>query len=169
MHETMKAFALIGGSMHGKSRFVEDLIAALHLDGHAISVIKHTPDGFDLDSPGKASYNRREAGCREVMLVGDRRLVLMQEYGRDSEPPLEALFDRLSDVDIVMVEGFKSAHLPAIEVCAPSTGRPMRWPDDPKVFAVVSDEPLKTALPVFAVADAAGQARCVALHLGLRA
>jgi len=165
----MKAFALIGPSVLGKSRFVEDLIAAIHLDGHTISLIKRAPDGFDLDSPGKASYNRREAGCREVMLVGDKRLVLMQEYGRDAEPALEVLFDRLSDVDVVMVEGFKSARLPAIEVCAPSTGRPMRWPRDPQVFAVVSDEPLKTALPVFALADAAGQARCVALHLGLRA
>jgi molybdopterin-guanine dinucleotide biosynthesis protein MobB len=165
----MKAFALIGGSTLGKTRFVEDLIAALCLDGHTVSTIRHVPDGFDLDSPGKASYNRREAGCREVMLVGDRRLVLMQEYGRDAEPALEVLLDRLSAVDIVMVEGFKSAQLPAIEVCAPSTGRPMRWPHDPRVFAVVSDEPVQTALPLFPVADASGQARCVALHLGLRA
>jgi len=165
----MKAFGLIGTSALGKRRVAESLIAALRLDGLTVSSIKRAPDGFDLDSPGKTSYNRREAGCREVMLVGDKRLVLMEEFGRDAEPAVEVLLDRLSDVDVVIVEGFKSARLPAIEVCAPSTGRPMRWPHDPHVFAVVSDEPMKTALPVFAVADAAGQAQCVALHLGLRA
>ena len=164
----MRTFALIGASALGKSPFVADLIGALRVEGLSVSAVKRAPDGFDLDQPGKVSYVRREAGCREVMLVGDRRMVLMHEYGAEAEPALETLLGRLADVDVVVVEGFRSARLPAIEVCVPSRGRPMRWPNDPQVFAVVSDEAVATGLPVFRPADAAGLADCVIERLGLR-
>jgi molybdopterin-guanine dinucleotide biosynthesis protein MobB len=102
------------------------------------------------------------------MLVGDRRMVLMHEFGTEAEPSLETLLARLAAVDVVVVEGFKSARLPAVEVCVPSRGRPMRWPTDAQVFAVVSDENVATALPIFRPADAAGLADCVVERLGLR-
>jgi len=92
----MKVFGLIGASALGKSTLVDDLIQALGFDGWTVSTIKRAPDGFDLDQPGKTSYARREAGCREVMLVGDKRLVLMHEFRADSEPPLESLHARLT-------------------------------------------------------------------------
>ena len=60
----------------------------------ASEIIKRVPDGFDLDQPGKTSYARREAGCREVMLVGDKRLVLMREFGPDPDPSLDSLLAR---------------------------------------------------------------------------
>jgi molybdopterin-guanine dinucleotide biosynthesis protein B len=74
----MKVIGLLGASALGRSSFVEDLIHAFRFDGWSVSTIKRVPDRFDLDQPGKRSYARREAGCSEVMLVGDKRLVLMQ-------------------------------------------------------------------------------------------
>src|SRR5512140_1682806 len=105
----MKVIGIIGVSALGKAPFVETLIAALRIDGFTVSTIKRAPDGFDLDRPGKVSWLRREAGCREVMLVGDRRLVLMQEFREAPQPPLEALAARLAPVDIVIAEGFQGA------------------------------------------------------------
>jgi molybdopterin-guanine dinucleotide biosynthesis protein MobB len=164
----MKPFAVIGASALGKSGFVEDLIGALRVDGHSVSSVKRVPDGFDIDQPGKLSYVRRAAGCREVLLASDRRMVLKQEYGGAAEPPLEALLARLTDVDVVVCEGFKSAVLPAVEVCVPSRARPMRWPSDPQVFAIVADEPVATSLPTFRATDASGLADCIVARLGLR-
>jgi molybdopterin-guanine dinucleotide biosynthesis protein MobB len=164
----VKAFHVVGASRLGRPGFVPDLIAALRIEGLTVSAIKRAPDGFDLDRPGKVSHARREAGCREVMLVGDRRLVLMHEYGTPGEPALDALLGRLAAVDVVVVEGFRTARLPTVEVCVPAQHGAMRGPTDPRVFAVVSDEPLASRLPVFAAGDAAGLAGCVVDALGLR-
>ena len=82
----MRAFCLLGASALREQDFVCDLIASLRIDGWSVSNIKRAPDGFDLDQPGKGSYAKREAGCNEVMLVGDRRLVLMQEFHDAADP-----------------------------------------------------------------------------------
>jgi molybdopterin-guanine dinucleotide biosynthesis protein B len=164
----VKVIGLIGATALGKSGFVEDLIGALRIEGLTVSAMKRVPDGFDIDQPGRLSYARREAGCEEVLLASDRRMVLMREYRDAGEPSLEALVARMTEVDVVIAEGFKGAALPAVEVCMPSRGRPMRWPSDPQVFAIVADEPVATSLPTFRVADAAGLADCIVARLGLR-
>jgi molybdopterin-guanine dinucleotide biosynthesis adapter protein len=163
----MKVVGIIGASTLGKNSLVDDLVHALRIDGWSVSTIKRAPDGFDLDQPGKTSYARREAGCRDVMLVGDKRLVLMHEFRDDPEPALDALLSRLAPVDVVIAEGFKSAAIPTIEVCAPSSGRECRWKSNSNVVALVSDEPVEAPLPRFRVDDVAALAEHIATVLEL--
>ena len=92
------------------------MIAHLRNSGFSVAAIKRAPDGFDLDQPGKDSHRLRGAGCREVMVVGDRRWALLHEYGGDPEPEPLVLARRMATVDIVLVEGFNSAPIPMIEV-----------------------------------------------------
>jgi molybdopterin-guanine dinucleotide biosynthesis protein MobB len=134
-----------------------------------VSTIKRAPDGFDLDldQPGKGSYARREAGCREVMLVGDKRLVLMQEFGAEPEPPLDSPLARLVPVDVVIAQGFKAAAIPTIEVCVPSSGRTMRWPGNENIVALVSDKAINTAVPRFRVDDLSALVDHLAKVIGL--
>jgi molybdopterin-guanine dinucleotide biosynthesis protein B len=163
-----KAFCLVGASSLREREFSCDLIAALRIDGWSVSTIKRAPDGFDLDQPGKGSFARREAGCAEVMLVGDRRLVLMHEYRDSPEPSVESLLARMHPVDVVVVEGFKNAALPTIEVWLPSSGRAPRWHQNPHVFALVTDTPVDTTIAQFAPDEVASIASHVASHIGLR-
>jgi molybdopterin-guanine dinucleotide biosynthesis protein MobB len=163
----MKVIGLLGASALGRSSFVEDLIHAFRFDGWSVSTIKRAPDGFDLDQPGKGSYARREAGCREVMLVGDKRLVLLQEFGADPEPPVDTLLARLVPVDVVIAQGFKTAAIPTIEVCVASSGRTMRWPGNKNIVALVSDEPIDTSLPRFRVDHSSSLAEHLGKVLGL--
>jgi molybdopterin-guanine dinucleotide biosynthesis protein MobB len=163
----MKVIGIIGASALRKGPFVETLIASFRLDGWSVSTIKRAPDGFDLDQPGKTSWARREAGCHEVMLVGDRRLVLMQEFRADAAPALGALIARLDPVDLVLVEGFQGAAVPTIEICVPASGRAPRWPQNRHVVALVADEAIDAPLPRFAVADIAGVTDFVVAHLAL--
>lgn len=158
----MKVIGLIGASALGKNSLVDDLVHALRIDGWSVSTIKRAPDGFDLDQPGKTSYARREAGCRDVMLVGDKRLVLMHEFRDAPEPTLEALLARLAPVDVVIAEGFKSASIPTIEVCIPASGRECRWKTNPHVVALISDEAIESPLPRFRVDDVAALAEHIA-------
>jgi molybdopterin-guanine dinucleotide biosynthesis protein B len=163
----MKVIGIIGASALGKAPFVETLIASFRLDGWSVSTIKRAPDGFDIDRPGKMSWARREAGCHEVMLVGDRRLVLMQEFRLATAPALGSLISRLDPVDLVVVEGFQGAAVPTIEICVPAGGRAPRWPQNRHVVALVSDEPVVAPLPRFVVADIPGLAGFVVGHLAL--
>lgn len=101
------------------------------------------------------------------MLVGDKRLVLMQEFGADPEPPLDSLLARLVPVDVVIAQGFKTAAIPTIEVCVPSSGRTMRWPGNKHIVALVSDEPIDTSLPYFRVDDSSSLAEHLGKVLGL--
>jgi molybdopterin-guanine dinucleotide biosynthesis protein B len=163
----MKVVGLIGASALGKSAFVEDLIHALRFDGWSVSTIKRAPDGFDMDRPGKLSWARREAGCRDVMLVGDQRLVLMHEFRETGEPPLESLLPRMAAVDLVIAEGFRSAAIPTVEVCVPSSGRECRWQTQPNIVAVVSDEAIDGPVRCFRANDVAALAEHLARVLRL--
>jgi molybdopterin-guanine dinucleotide biosynthesis protein B len=162
-------FGFIGRSGAGKTTLILDVIAALRSRGYVVSAIKRAHDGLDLDRPGKDSWRMREAGCREVMVVGDRRFALLHEYRDDAEPvPLE-LARRLDGADIVLFEGFRSAPIPMIEVYRPSLGRPMLWPECRSVVAVATDGVVDCPLPVLDLAATDAVAVFVLARLGLAA
>jgi molybdopterin-guanine dinucleotide biosynthesis protein B len=145
-------FGFIGRSGAGKTTLILDVIARLQARGFVVSAIKRAHDGLDLDHPGKDSWRMREAGCREVMVVGDRRFALLHEYRAAPEPgPLE-LARRLAGADIVLFEGFRSAPIPMIEVFRPALGRPMLWPECRSVVAIATDGVVDCPLPVLDLA-----------------
>jgi molybdopterin-guanine dinucleotide biosynthesis protein B len=158
----MKCIALAGGSALRDTRLVEDLIAALTIDGRTVSAVKRAPDRFDIDQPGKWSHLRREAGCGEVMLVGGHRFALLHEFGAAPVPALPALLAHLAPVDIVLLEGFRDADVPTIEVVQDGGSHPPRWPGDPRVVALIAVGPVDSPLPRFAPDDAAGLAAFIA-------
>ncbi|MDO3522017.1 molybdopterin-guanine dinucleotide biosynthesis protein B [Ralstonia pseudosolanacearum] len=139
-----------GTSGSGKTTLIEQLIACFVRDGRRVAAVKHAHHGFDLDTPGKDSYRMRAAGGAEVVLVGDRRLVLMREYAPAHEPELADVLALLSPgIDVVIVEGYKRSDFPKIEVFRPALGRAPLWPEIGGVVAVATDAPiqLKTEVP----------------------
>lgn len=135
-----KTFGLVGKSGSGKTTLVEKLIPEIKRRGFSVSTIKHTHHRFDMDKPGKDSYRHRDAGAGEVLLASSKRWALLHEIpDTEDEPDLPTLLSRLSDVDLVLVEGFKSFDFPKIEIHRPSLGREPLWPHDPNIVAVASD------------------------------
>jgi molybdopterin-guanine dinucleotide biosynthesis protein B len=166
-HPQPGLFGFVGRSGAGKTTLLGDIIECLRLDGFTVSAIKRAHDGFDLDSPGKDSWRLREAGCREVMVVGDRRWALLHENRDESEPTPLDLARHMTGVDIVLFEGFRGAPIPMIEVFRPSLGRPMLWPTCPSVIAIAADGPVECALPVLDLTDPPAIAAFIGSHLGL--
>ena len=150
----MKVFGIAGFSGSGKTTLIEKLIPAIRARGLRVSVIKHAHHGFDLDRPGKDSWRHREAGAREVLMLSGQRWVLMHELRGAAEPTLEAQLAILSPCDLVLIEGFKAAPVPKVEVFRPANGKPPLWPDNPHVVAVATDAAVDTPLPVLDVNDA---------------
>lgn len=162
----MKIVGIVGASALRERNLVDKLIVSLRFDGWSVSTIKRAPDGFDLDQPGKTSYQRREAGCREVMLVGDRRLALMSEFRDEPQPPLEELAMRLKPVDVIIAEGFKDAAIPTLEVFVRARhGEPRCYPD-PNIIALISEEAIETRVPRFLPDDTDALSQFLAERLG---
>ena len=149
----MRIFGLAGWSGSGKTTLLTALIPELVRRGVSVSTIKHAHHEFDVDKPGKDSWLHRQAGASEVMVASSRRFALMHELRDAPEPSLDALVARMAPVDLLLVEGFKHARHPKLEVHRPSVGKPFLYPDDPHIVAVASDENLGVPLPLLSLAD----------------
>src|SRR5205823_4365513 len=107
-------------------------------------------------------WEHRQAGATEVLVASAARWALMHELRGAKEPDLLSLLARMSEVDLVLLEGFKREAHPKIEVFRAANGKPLLHPDDPSVVAIASDAPLPEApLPVVDLNDAAGVADAV--------
>lgn len=164
----MKVFGFAGFSGSGKTTLIEQLIPRFVMEGLTVSVVKHAHHGFDFDRPGKDSWRHREAGATEVMLTSNNRWILMHELRGAPEPELQAQIQRMTPVDLLLVEGFKRQPIPKLEVWREATGRPLMFPDDPNIVAVASDTPLRTVLPQLDINDADAVAAFILEYVGLR-
>lgn len=143
----MKVFGIAGHSGMGKTTLLERLVPELTARGLVVSLIKHSHKAIEIDRPGKDSYRLREAGCSEVLLLGNDRWALMHELRGAAEPSLHDLLARLSPCDLVLVEGWKHAAIPKIEVHRSACPAGLLAPDDPWVLAVATDLPALPPLP----------------------
>ena len=144
----MKVIGLAGWSGAGKTTLLARVIPHLLGQGLRVSVIKHAHHSFDVDVPGKDSWVHRQSGAAEVLVSSGRRWALMHELRGAPEPRLPELLKRMSPVDLVIVEGFKSEPHRKIEVHRAANGKAMLFPDDPGIVGIATDAELKTTLPV---------------------
>ncbi len=163
----MKIIGIAGYSGSGKTTLIEKVIPLLAAEGLRVSLIKHAHHEFDVDQPGKDSWRHRHAGCSEVLVSSSKRWALMHELRGAAEPSLEEQLKQLSPCDLVIVEGYKSAAIPKLEVHRRAGNTPLLHPEDVHVVAVATDEPLDTKLPQLGLDDPQGVARFIIQHLGL--
>ena len=134
----MKIFGIAGWSGSGKTTLIVKLIPELTGYGLSVSTIKHAHHGFDIDKPGKDSFEHRAAGATEVMIGAANRWALMHELHGGPEPDLDELVNQMSPVDLLLVEGFKRYPHAKIEIHHHPLGKPLLQPDDPSIIAVAS-------------------------------
>lgn len=164
----MKVFGLAGWSGSGKTTLVVRLIPALVGRGLRVSTMKHAHHNFDVDRPGKDSYEHRAAGASEVLVTSGRRWALMHELRDAPEPSVEALIGHMTPVDLLLIEGFKRQTHDKLEVHRPALGKPLLCTEDPHIVAVASDAPLpETGRPRLDLGDIEGIADFVVRHCGL--
>jgi len=154
----MKVIGLAGWSGAGKTTLLTRLIPLLREQGLRVSVIKHAHHHFDVDVPGKDSWRHREAGAEEVLVSSANRWALMHELRGAREPRLPELLAKISPVDLVIVEGYKSEPHRKIEVHRAGNGKPLLFPGDPGVVGVASDIAVETTLPTAHLDDIAAVA-----------
>src|ERR1700744_4109810 len=118
-----RVIGLAGWSGSGKTTLVTKLIPILVSRGIRVATLKHAHHAFDVDHPGKDSYEHRKAGACEVIISSSRRWVQMHELGNEPEATLAELLAKVSACDLILVEGFKSDRHPKLEVFRVENGR----------------------------------------------
>jgi len=150
----MRIIGLAGWSGSGKTTLITKLLPRLIARGCRVSTLKHAHHGFDLDQPGKDSFIHRVAGATEVVISSAKRFAILHELREEPEWDLPNLLDKLSPVDIVLVEGFKREKVPKLEVYRAANGKPLLHPDDDWIVAVAADGALPQAsVPVIPLDD----------------
>jgi molybdopterin-guanine dinucleotide biosynthesis protein B len=154
---SMRVIGLAGWSGSGKTTLITKVIPVLVGRGLKVATIKHAHHEFDIDRPGKDSWQHREAGASEVVVASSRRWALVHELRNEAEPPLAELLAKLSPADLVIIEGFKSHAHPKLEIYRAAVGKPLIYPQDDCVVAIAADQPLPNAqLPVVMLDDVEG-------------
>jgi molybdopterin-guanine dinucleotide biosynthesis protein len=110
----------------GKTTLLRQILPQLRARGLRVAVIKHAHHSFDTDVPGKDSSELRKAGATQMLV------------------------DRLDyrEIDLILVEGFKTEHFPKIELHRPSLGQPLLYQLDRSIVAIATDAPLPATPPI---------------------
>jgi molybdopterin-guanine dinucleotide biosynthesis protein B len=164
----MKIFGLAGWSGAGKTSLMVRLLPELVGRGLSVSTMKHAHHEFDVDRPGKDSYEHRQAGATEVLVTSARRWALMHELRAAPEATVEELVAHMTPVDLLLIEGFKRHAHDKLEVFRRDVGKPLLCLEDARVVAVASDAPVPEArVPVIALDDTGAIADFIVRHCGL--
>lgn len=130
---------VVGWSGSGKTTLLEFLVTQLVAHGKTVNVVKHSHHDVILEPPQKDSARLRNAGANEVLLASPYRYAIVHELRATPEPTLEELLARLSPADLTLVEGYKWAEIPKLEVYRPSLGKPAIYPEDKNIIAIATD------------------------------
>jgi len=132
----------------GKTTLLTQLIPLLKARGLRIGVVKHAHHSFEVDHVGKDSFKLRASGAEQMLVASRDRIAWIRETPeRGQEPALGDILDILDPgcLDLVLVEGFKRAPIPKIELHRQALRKPLIHPRDPNVIAVATDS-LRTKL-----------------------
>lgn len=126
----------------GKTTLLQKLVPVLRRRGRRIGYLKHAHHGFEVDRPGKDSFEIRAAGALQVLLAsGDRWVLQSAREASGQDPDLEEMLARFDpgQIDLILVEGFKFSAFPKLEVHRAGLGKPYLYPADPDIRALITD------------------------------
>ena len=168
-HVPILGFAAYSGT--GKTTLLLKVLPLLKAKGLRVGMIKHAHHSFEVDYPGKDSFELRKAGADQMLVVSRQRWALMVEAPRPDDARLdEVLLDvDQGKLDLILVEGFKRERFRKIELHRPAVGKPLLYPQDDQIIAIASDGPLPDdcRLPRLDLNDAAAIANFVVGYVGI--
>lgn len=137
-----RVFGIVGRSGSGKTTLIEAMMPWFNAQGLEVAVIKHSHHRLEFEPPHKDSARFRNAGAREVIVASPYHYALFHNLNQNDEPLLVDLVQRLQPVDVVLVEGYRQAAIPRLEVYRPSRGLEPVYPHTEQVVAIATDTPL---------------------------
>lgn len=144
--------SIVGWSGSGKTVLLEKLVPELVRRGYRVATAKHHPHDFEMDHEGKDTWRHRQAGAACTIISSPERMAMIRDMDHDAS--LDELRDRfISDIDIIIAEGFKRERVPKIEVYRKAMTVEPIYPTMDGVIAIATDAPLEPGIPVLGLDD----------------
>jgi molybdopterin-guanine dinucleotide biosynthesis protein B len=142
---------IIGRSRSGKTTLMEALISELSHRGYRIATIKHHSHlGFEVDWPGKDSWRHARAGSVHVIIAAPDKIASYRQL--DIELPLAEIVHEVHDADLILVEGYKEAGCPSLEVMRSELGGELIGNKE-NLLGIITDVPMDLPYPQFGFKD----------------
>lgn len=141
----MRILSVVGQKDAGKTTLLVALAREFHRMGRRVMTIKHASHPAIVDREGTDSYRHFNEGSAERTMIVSPDMRVLFERAADTADPLVLALRFMSDADVVLVEGFRRAPLPKVEVHRKSLGLPTIYqPDRPNAkdwIAIMTDDP----------------------------
>jgi molybdopterin-guanine dinucleotide biosynthesis protein B len=150
-------FAFAGFSNSGKTTLVCKVIANLKERGLRIASVKHDGHDFSMDQQGKDTWQHQQAGAEVVAITSANKLAILDYRSYEREEQLKQVLQYIRDVDLIIVEGFKTVPIPKIFIVRdPSHIKHIE--ELPAIEGIATDLPRdffveQTGLPVYDIND----------------
>lgn len=135
--------SVVGKHKSGKTTLIEHLVRILRERGYRVATIKHSPHHSFSHPPGKDTSKHLAAGASPVIFSSPGEAVIF--FRLEEELPVEELIRRYlrggGAPHLILLEGYKHAGYPKIEVYSKDRGRTSRFNEllsrDEDLMAVV--------------------------------
>ncbi|MCR3922270.1 MAG: molybdopterin-guanine dinucleotide biosynthesis protein B [Firmicutes bacterium] len=151
---TIPVVAIVGQSGSGKTTLICGVLPILKAHGYRVATIKHDVHGFELDTPGKDTWKHAHAGADIVVISSREKFALLERVVE--ELTLDQVIARITNVDLILVEGYKHNDKPKIEVFRASVHAAPLCSFQQDLLAIVSDVMPTLGVPVFSLDDYEG-------------
>ena len=147
--------SVVGKSGSGKTTLLEGLIPELKRRGYRVGTIKHDAHSFEIDRPGKDTWRHAQAGSDHVVISSPQRVASIRRV--QQEQTLQELAAGMTDVDLVLTEGYKRSSAPKIEVSRRARSETLMC-HPAELLAVASDQSFDLDTPQYDLNDVQGLA-----------
>ncbi|NTV90084.1 MAG: molybdopterin-guanine dinucleotide biosynthesis protein B [Clostridiales bacterium] len=149
--------AMSSGS--GKTTLLEKVIPILKAKGLRLAIIKHDAHSFEMDRPGKDTWRFANAGADIVAISSAEKFALIERL--ETEHSLDDIISKISNVDLIITEGFKRENKPKVLVVR-HEGR-LDQPEEEiveinrnELLAVAGDGSAESGVPFYSLEDIEG-------------
>lgn len=151
--QSVPVISFVAKSGAGKTTLLEKVIKRLKEDGIRLAVIKHDAHQFDMDQPGKDTWRMVQAGADIVAIASPAKTAIIEKV--DREKSLDEVIARISPVDLILTEGFKSGNKPKIEIVRSEAHKELLC-DARELLAIASDIKWNKGVPCYDINDVEG-------------
>jgi molybdopterin-guanine dinucleotide biosynthesis protein B len=141
----MRLVTIVGQKNSGKTTLLIALAREFKRQGRTVATIKHATHPAVFDTKGTDSQRHFDEGNAIKTLIAAPELRVLFERAPDDTDPVTLATKYLQGADIVLVEGFRRARLPKVEISRTAIGLPpyydRKLPNASEWIAVVTDDP----------------------------
>lgn len=145
--------SVVGKSDVGKTTMIEKILIELKKREYRVATLKHDVHGFSIDQPGKDTWRHGQAGADTVIISSPTKIAIISKV--DEEKTLDEVASMISDVDIIVTEGYKRANKPKIEVFRKEAYDELLCEPE-ELIAIATNKEFDNGVPCYALDDAEG-------------